>query len=109
MSEYYREINVLDLSFSFYYNSKTHRYKISVDYGEEYFEFTRKEGETILKFLQELKKFLESRRNIRNRSIVEEDFDTLEVDDSFDKTDFEDEWDSWEKDQLAEEIAMGDA
>jgi hypothetical protein len=104
MPEYYREIKLFKHSFNFYYDSKQHRYKISIDYGEKYIDVTRKEGETIFKFLKQLKEFLESRRNIRDGSIVEEDFDTLE-----DRMDFEDEWDSWEKDQLAEEIAMGDA
>jgi hypothetical protein len=108
MPEYYREIELFKHSFGFYYDSKRHRYKISIDYGEKYIDVTRKEGETIFRFLKQLKEFL-SRRNIRDGSIVEEDFDILEVDDSFDKTDFEDEWDSWEKDELAEEIAMGDA
>lgn len=83
MPEYYRDIfldlkDVNELDFGFYYDSKRHRYRISVNYGEHYIDVTRKEGETIFKFLCELKEFLGSRKDFRNRSAIEESFDYQE-------------------------------
>uniref|UniRef100_A0AAT9JBD7 Uncharacterized protein n=1 Tax=Pleomorphic virus ThalV2 TaxID=3115753 RepID=A0AAT9JBD7_9VIRU len=69
MPEYYRSIELNfgneEISFGFYYDSKKHRYLISINYGEEYINVTRKEGETILAFLKILKDFLGSRNNLR--------------------------------------------
>ena len=56
----------LEIDFRFYYDTKKHRYLISINFGEEYLNVTKKEGETILNFLRELKRYLESRKNLRN-------------------------------------------
>jgi len=130
--EYYEEIRAFGISFGFYYNSKKHRYTISINYGEKYLDVTKKEGKTIKKFLRMMKEFS---RNSKDSSTSKEDerfqrlrrgaekvFREAEADfglikerinllrrstDSPDKTDFEDEWDSFEKDQLAQEICGG--
>lgn len=58
-----------ELDFCFYYDSKRHRYRISINYGEKCINVTRKEGETILAFLKILKDSLR----------VEEIFEPLEA------------------------------
>ena len=76
MPDYYQNVHldlkdVEELDFGFYYDSKHHRYQISINYGEEYINVTRKEGETILAFLKILKDFLGSRRKLRNPGSVD--------------------------------------
>jgi len=48
---------------AFYYDTKNHRYLISLNHGEKYFNFTKKEGETIIKFLKEFFDFLQQSKN----------------------------------------------
>ena len=71
--------DIEEIDFCFYYDSKRHRYCISINYGEEYLDVTRKEGEAILKFLKALKSYLAGRRNFRSRSNIEEGFELQEV------------------------------
>ncbi len=61
----YRSVEVFGHSFSFYYDSKRHRWWISIDYGEHEIDITRKEGDTIYEFLSEMKDLFESRINLR--------------------------------------------
>ena len=47
MPEYYQNVslnlrNVDEIDFGFYYDSKKHRYTISLNYGEEYLNVTRR-------------------------------------------------------------------
>jgi|Deesub1362A_J573_1020465.scaffolds.fasta_scaffold07864_7 hypothetical protein len=51
-ANYYESFYIGEVSVGFYYNSKTHRYLVSLNYGEETIEFTRKEGEAIKCFLK---------------------------------------------------------
>ncbi len=71
MPEYFQNIfldfrNVNRIDFGFYYDSKRHRYIISINYGEHYVNVTRKEGETILSFLRILKEVLEESKEFSN-------------------------------------------
>ncbi len=91
MPEYYQNVrldlrDIEDLDFGFYYDSKRHRYMISINYGVEYINVTRKEGETILAFLKIMKDFLESRRKLRTPGSTD-----LSKDDSLTAGDQEDE------------------
>ena len=68
MPDYYQSVtlnlkDIEDLDFGFYYDSKKHRYQISINYGVEYINVTRKEGETILAFLKILREVLTSRNS----------------------------------------------
>ena len=44
-----------DFTIGIYENTKTHRFLVSIDCGEEYFEVTRKELQGILKLIEALK------------------------------------------------------
>ena len=92
----YQEFRFGEINIGFYYNSKTHRYTISLNYGEKYLQVTRGQGQTIIWFLQELSKFLSTSRMSKDSSTFKE----------IDKTDIEGEWESLEKDQLVEEIFL---
>ncbi len=89
MPEYYQNISldlrdVDELDFSFYYDSKKHRYNILVNHSE-FLNVTRREGEVILSFLKILRevlstadsKGLSSRSNSRDDEIS---FDFQETD-----------------------------
>ncbi len=80
MPDYYQNVHldlkdVEDLDFGFYYDSKHHRYIISINCGVEYINVTKKEGETILAFLKILKDFLGSRRKLRTPGSVDQSKD----------------------------------
>ncbi|AIY90484.1 TPA_asm: hypothetical protein GacPV1_gp23 [Geoglobus acetivorans pleomorphic virus 1] len=90
MPEYYQNVsldlrNVDELDFGFYYDSKKHRYTISLNSGEEYLNVTRKEGEVILSFLKILREFIsradskDFSSELRNQD-GENPFDILETD-----------------------------
>ncbi len=76
MPDYYQGISlnlkdINELDFGFYYDSKRHRYRISINYGEEYVNVTRMQGETILAFLKILREVLSSRNsNISSKSRI---------------------------------------
>ena len=85
MPEYYQNVslnlrNVDEIDFGFYYDSKKHRYTISLNYGEEYLNVTRREGEVILSFLRILNEFIDRARSkdLSSRS------DSREVEKTFD-------------------------
>ncbi|WP_456477910.1 hypothetical protein [Geoglobus ahangari] len=89
MMEYYQNIcldlkDVDELDFSFYYDSKRHRYRILVNH-EEKLDVTRKEGETIISFLKILREVLGRARpkdysNSRDSQEVENSFDCRQED-----------------------------
>jgi len=89
MPEYYQSISldlksINELDFSFYYDSKQHRYRILIDH-EERLNVTRKEGETILAFLRILREVLSTApaKDFSSRSCNQEgeqSFDILEAD-----------------------------
>jgi len=94
MSDYYQSVtlnleDVDELHFSFYYDSKHHRYRILIEH-EERLNVTRKEGETILAFLRILDDLLGSRRKLRTPGSTDLSKDVSqaaadqEVDNSFD-------------------------
>ncbi|WP_456478173.1 hypothetical protein [Geoglobus ahangari] len=85
MSDYYQNVHldlngVDEMDFSFYYDSKRHRYRILVNY-EEKLDVTRKEGETILAFLKILREVLSrAPSNISSKSRDSQDFErTLDI------------------------------
>ena len=90
MPDYYQNVHldlkdVEDLDFGFYYDSKKHRYQISINCGEERLNVTRKEGETILAFLRILREVLSTApaKDFSSRSCNQEgeqSFDILEAD-----------------------------
>lgn len=150
----YRDIT-LDagkIDVAFYYDSKKHRFDLSINYGEKYLNVTRKEALAIFKFLKVLEEISRNskkastedhnRKSVRGSSgeeefedvfdfqdpVDEEDFDFQEDEENFDfqedeeifdtgptskessipkvdKTDIE--WDTFEKDQLANEPDPG--
>ena len=89
MPEYYQNVsldlrNVDELDFSFYYDSKKHRYNILVNHGE-FLNVTRREGEVVLSFLRILREVLSTAdsKDLSSRSDSREDeqsFDFLETD-----------------------------
>jgi len=90
--------NVDRLIFTFYYDGKNHRYRISIDYGEAYVDVTEKRGEAIFAFLKFVEDFLGRRRKLRGSSdeetfadgpVNEDSFDFQEDEDFFEDEDFE--------------------
>ncbi len=89
MPEYYQNVSldlrdVDELDFSFYYDSKKHRYNILVNHGE-FLNVTRREGEVILSFLKILREVLNTAdsKDFSSRSDSRDDeisFDFLETD-----------------------------
>ena len=76
--------NVEELDFSFYYDSKKHRYNILMNHGE-FLNVTRREGEVIQSFLRILRDILSTApaKDFSSRSCnqdEEKSFDFLETD-----------------------------
>ncbi|WP_297490312.1 hypothetical protein [Thermococcus sp.] len=72
---------------SFYYNSKTHRYEVHLNYGSEKktFEVSKAKGETIVEFLRWLG---QESKELSPRSSTKELSSEIGSEDSFDWEDF---------------------
>jgi len=94
--------NIDELIFTFYYDAKNHRYRISINYGEAYVTVTEKRGEAIFEFLSIVAKLLEKRRNLRAPD-DEETFDDQEDEEIFDAGLDEDSFDFQEDEDFFED------
>ena len=89
--------NIDELIFTFFYDRKNHRYRISINYGEAYVDVTEKRGEAIFAFLKFVEELLGRRRKFRGSSDEETFADGPVNEDSFDFQEDEDFFDQDEE------------